>query len=206
MKTFKQFLKEAKQLKEDSSKYKPGEFGYEWTVIKGSEDLEGKVYKGDLEIYNNQKITSLRGCPKEVTGSLKCQNIGITSLEGCPEKVGRNFYCDENKLTSLKGGPKEVKGEYSCSENKLTSLEGAPEKVAAFNCAGNRLKDLKGAPKEITGWDFICCDNPLVSLEGLPRKIERNLELPDIKSFGGEDAINKLSQIDGDIKKNSIYR
>lgn len=32
VKTFKQFLKEAKQLKEDSSKYRPGEFGYWWTV------------------------------------------------------------------------------------------------------------------------------------------------------------------------------
>ena len=58
MKTFKQFLTEAKEV---SSKYKKGEFGYRWTVVKGNEDIEGKVYDGDIDCWAGG-LTSLKGC------------------------------------------------------------------------------------------------------------------------------------------------
>ena len=186
---------------DNTGKYKPGEFGYWWTVEKGNDDIEGKVYDRYI-ICSEKNLTSLRGCPKEVKGDFFCSQNKLTSLEGGPQKVGGYFDCSNNKLTSLKGAPKQVGGGFYCSNNKLTTLDGAPEKVGDFICVNNRLKDLKGAPKEITG-NFICCDNPLVSLDGLPRKIKKDLKLPDIESFGGEDAINKLSQIGGDIMENS---
>ena len=130
MKTFKQFLKEAKE----SSKYKPGEFGYWWTVIEGNEDIEGKIYKGDIDCSDNN-LTSLKGCPKEVKG---------------------NFNCYDNKLTTLKGGPQKVSGIFDCGSNNLTTLEGAPKEVGcSFDCSSNQLKSLKGMPKKIDG-EFNC--------------------------------------------------
>ena len=91
----------------DTGKYKLGEFGYWWTVEQGNDDIEGKVYKGDIDC-RNENLTSLRGCPKEVKGSFYCYGLGLTSLKDCPEKAGKDFMCHHNQLTSLKGGPKEV--------------------------------------------------------------------------------------------------
>ena len=56
-----------KILAEDavSSKYKPGDFGYWWTVIDGNEDIEGRVHSRDIFCSYN-KLTSLKGAPKEV--------------------------------------------------------------------------------------------------------------------------------------------
>ena len=120
MKTFKQFLTESK---ESSSKYKKGEFGYWWTVIKEREDIEGKIYNGRIDCSYNE-LTSLKGCPKEINGYFWCNNNKLTSLKGAPEKVGGDFDCSSNKLTSLKGMPKEVGGEFDCtSNNKLFHID-----------------------------------------------------------------------------------
>ena len=193
MKTFKQFLMEAK---ETTSKYKKGEFGYWWTVIEGKEDIEGKVYDGDIYCYK-QELTSLKGAPKEVSGDFYCDgneltsleggpkevkgdfhcNFGIlTSLKGAPEKVGGDFECKGNKLTSLKGSPKYISRNFNCSGNKLISLEGAPKEIKnSFNCKGNKLTSLKGCPK-IVGWGFDCSNNELTSLEGTPDKVDGNFD------------------------------
>lgn len=52
-------------------KYKKGEFGYWWTVIKGNKDIKGKVY----------------------VGIISCRCSGLVSLKGAPEKVGGYFNC-----------------------------------------------------------------------------------------------------------------
>ena len=105
MKTFKQFLTEAKST---PSKYKKGEFGYWWTVIRGEEDIEGQVYDGETIDCSKQRLTSLKGCPKEVKSSFYCYDNKLTSLEGAPEKVSERFSCSSNQLTTLEGAPKEV--------------------------------------------------------------------------------------------------
>ena len=94
MKTFKQFLTEAKK---SSSKYKEGEFGYWWTVIKGREDIEGKVYDGNI-YGSDEDLTSLRGAPKEVKGDFWFSYNKLKSLKGCPQKVGGDFNFNYNKL------------------------------------------------------------------------------------------------------------
>ena len=75
------------------------------------------------------KLTSLEGAPREVSGDFYCMDNQLTSLKGAPEKVGWNFYCSYNQLTSLEGAPREVKRDFYCMENQLTSLEGAPRDV-----------------------------------------------------------------------------
>ena len=123
MKTFKQFLKEAKQLKEENSKYKPGEFGYWWTVNKGEDDIEGKVYKGNIGCIE-KNLTSLRGCPKEVTGNFYCSYNELTSLEGAPEIVRGNIFTKNNPFTSLDGLPKSIFGNLNISNfNSLGGID-----------------------------------------------------------------------------------
>lgn len=167
MKTFKQFLTESKQLKEDSVKYKEGEFGYWWTIIKGNSDIEGKDYKGDIE-FHYEDITSLKGCPKKVSGSFDCASNRLTSLKGCPKEIKGDFDCSHNHLTTLDGGPKKVGGYFWCLFNDLKSLKGGPESVDGdFDCSRNQLTSLKYAPKKVKG-NFDCQQNEnLVSVEDI---------------------------------------
>ena len=191
MKTFKQSLTKSK---ESSSKYKEGEFGYWWTVIQGKEDIEGKVYDGDIDC-SREGLTSLKGCPKEVKGSFDCSHNQLTTLEGGPKEVGGGFYCGHNNLTSLKGSPKEVKGDFWCNNNNLTTLEGAPKEVRDFSCHANKLTSLKGAPKEVGG-KFDCRGNKLLtSLEGLPKEIKGKV-YSDIKIKSPKKSSQKINEID----------
>lgn len=91
---------------------------------------------------------------RNVTGDFSCYNNKLTSLKGAPREVGGNFFCDNNKLTSLKGAPRKVGGSLSCYDNSLTSLEGAPMEVGEhFFCFRNKLTSLEGAPEKV-GWNF----------------------------------------------------
>jgi Leucine-rich repeat (LRR) protein len=118
------------------------------------------------------RLTSLEGCPKNVTGSFDCQANQLTSLLGCPAKVG-SFSCYDNKLTSLEGGPVEIKdGGYSCSDNLLTSLLGCPTEIkGTFNCYNNKLSSLAGFPAKLDGRGN-CYGNNLTSLQGIHKQLK----------------------------------
>ena len=146
MKTFKQFLTEAK---ETTSKYKKGEFGYWWTVIEGHEDIEGRVYGGRIDCHN-EYITSLKGCPKEVEGDFHCYKNELASLEYAPQKVEGSFDCSYNNLTSLEYAPEKVGGSFICSDNKLTSLKGCPKEVGGnFDCGANEKEFIDNEVKSL---------------------------------------------------------
>ena len=184
MKTFKQFLKEANE----SSKYKKGEFGYWWTVEQGNEDIEGKVYNGNIDCLG-QKLTSLKGCPKEVTNMFNCSGNKLTSLKYGPEKVGVLYNCADNKLTSLEGAPSEVEY-FACNKNNLTSLKYGPEKVKkSYNCRINKLTSLEGAPSEVEYFD--CAYNNLTSLKGSLKVVKKEFNCSN----------NKLTSLEGNIKE-----
>ena len=71
-----------KMLNEESnSSFPKGSFA-EWF----GEDLTGQVYKGSIICFY-ENLTSLFGCPKEVTRNFICDENQLTSLEGAPEKV-----------------------------------------------------------------------------------------------------------------------
>ncbi len=144
-------------------------------------------------VCNQNELTTLEGCPKEVGGSFSCgknqltslefspSNVGggylcydnqITSLKGCPTEINSNFTCGKNKLTSLEFGPVKVMGRYRCEENQLTTLLGAPQYVGEeFNCNGNNLTTLEYGPKEVIG-KFNCALNQLTTLEHIPSKAQ----------------------------------
>ena len=122
---------------------------------KGEIDVDGSVdlsYK-DIEEFpyfiqfgvvrgyfncDNNKLISLRGCPRVIKKGFNCSFNNLTSLRGCPRVVKKSFYCHDNKLVSLEGSPETVSGSFYCSFNNLTSLEGAPKIVKeVFNCRKN---------------------------------------------------------------------
>ena len=116
-----------------------------------------------------------------VNGEFDCDNNKLTTLKGAPREVGGFFDCDNNKLTTLKGAPKEVKRSFYCNKNQLISLEGSPSIVGgAFYCFDNQLISLEGSPS-IVGWGFYCYDNPLKSYKGKPDKIGGEFRAPKIE-------------------------
>ena len=68
-----------------------------------NEDLTVDV-DGNVSI-SDKKISVLPVKFKNVTGYFDCSLNKLTSLKGAPREVGRSFYCFKNKLTSLEGAP-----------------------------------------------------------------------------------------------------
>ena len=112
---------------------------------------------------SSNNLTSLKGCPTEVSGGFYCHNNNLTSLEYCPIKVGVSFFCHNNNLTSLEHTPIKIWWSFYCGNNKLTSLKGCPTKVGSvFDCSRNNLTSLEHCPIEVDG-DFDCENNIIVS-------------------------------------------
>jgi hypothetical protein len=139
------------------------------------ESIEEKK-AGDLFI-NGKRL----GDTKYWMESLTINDQKLTSLEGCPLGVNGDFACFGNKFTSLKGGPKIVDGIYLCygglnRYEKLTSLEGCPEYVGkVFDCDDNHITSLKGAQVITRVHEFDCANNYITSLEFCPRIIGKTL-------------------------------
>ena len=60
------------------------------------------VVDGSVYIFGNPKLTSLKYCPKEITGSLICDNCGLTSFDGISEKIGGNLTASHNPIYDVK--------------------------------------------------------------------------------------------------------
>lgn len=82
-------------------KYKEGEFGYWWTVVKGNKDIEGKVYVGIISCRCSS-LVSLKGAPKEVGDGFDCSYNKLTSLKDFPQKTGISISVRHNLLASVK--------------------------------------------------------------------------------------------------------
>jgi hypothetical protein len=104
----------------------------------GSIDVDG-----DVIIYNrNLKKLPLKF--RNINGGFNCDDNKLTTLEGCPINVYGNFSCMDNWIRSLDHCPKSVSGVFRCSFNKITSLEGIPGNPKSILSRFNHLKDVKG--------------------------------------------------------------
>lgn len=93
---------------------------------------------------NDNNLSTLRGCPKEVNGDFYCCDNELTTLNGCPRIVKGTFNCDNNKIKTLKGSPKFIGEDFSIINNELISLKYCTKNVGCFICCrGNPLVDLK---------------------------------------------------------------
>lgn len=66
------------------------------------ESLEGMMPVADSLYIAGNNLTSLRGAPANLTGTLRCENNQLTSLTGCPECLDV-LYINGNPLKTLKG-------------------------------------------------------------------------------------------------------
>ena len=154
-------------------------------------DLSEVIVEGSFDCSKN-KLTTLKGAPKEVGGDFKCFKNQLTTLEGAPNEVGGHFTCSRNKLITLKGAPREVGGYFGCSENELTTLKGAPKEVVReFSCDGNRLKSLLHLPK-IKEEGRIYCDDELAQKYGISKGEFTANELNESSLYQNEVKIYKL--------------
>lgn len=125
-------------------------------------------------------LTSLEGCPVEVTGDFIVSRNNIQNLKGGPIIVGGNYDVDDNvELKNLEGIPEEIGGYFTSKKcSSLETLEGARalKKVEAFYCSSTPIRNLKGAPEIITSTSPVFeaedCMN-LTSLEGAPLLVSK---------------------------------
>ena len=133
LKTYESF-KDNSELIKELEKY-----GIENYTINsdGTIDVDGDVFLHDVG------LTEIPFSFGKVTGYFTCSNNKLTSLKGCPREVGGYFACSNNKLKDLIGGPQEVGDDYACNLNKLISLEGCSGDIGGnLICSDNKLEML----------------------------------------------------------------
>jgi hypothetical protein len=86
-------------------------------TLKMLYEMKDIVVEGDVDLYN-MSLTKLPNF-KSVGGDFYCNNNKLTSLEGCPIYVGGSFHCSHNQLTSLKYCPTKIGGDLWCKANKV---------------------------------------------------------------------------------------
>ena len=113
--------------------------------------MKGNECRADCYCNNLKHLDNL---PKGLE-TLVCSSNKLTSLKGSPKEVGGHFICYNNKLTSFEGGPTYVGRDFNCSNNPLTSLKGIPKYIG-----GNFYTNIKINGREITKEDIIAagCD------------------------------------------------
>ena len=110
----------------------------------GSIDVDG-----DVTLYN-KGLSKLPVKFNRVSGYFYCNNNKLTSLEGCPKWVGHYLSCSYNQLTTLKGAPEYVGGHFYFMYNQLTDFIGIPEFYEGrVNFYGNPLFEvIKDIPND----------------------------------------------------------
>ena len=96
----------------------------------GSIDVDGSV---DLNMLKLEEIPLQFNI---VTENFYCNHNKLTTLKGSPKEVGGSFYCIYNEyLTSLKGAPKKVGDVFDCAYTSLTNLKYIPD-CDTLSCNG----------------------------------------------------------------------
>ena len=98
------------------------------------------VVSGDFYLYRN-KLTSLKGSPKEVGGSFDCSSNKLKNLIGGPQEVGAYYWCIVNELESLEGCAGDIGGNLVCRHNLLEMLDCSSVITGDIRCESNRFKE-----------------------------------------------------------------
>jgi hypothetical protein len=92
----------------------------------GSIDVDGDV---DLS-FNDLTELPLRF--NKVSGYFRCHNNRLTSLKGCPRWVGGYFNCNYNRLPSLEFSPEYVSDDFNCSYNKYLTNNYCDTEISGY--------------------------------------------------------------------------
>ena len=112
---------------------------------------KGFVINGNLDLSGMGLMALPDLSDVIVTGDFSCYSNKLTSLKGAPKEVKGGFYCHFNKLTSLKWAPRKVGGCVNFSYNKVCSFQYLPR--LNFGqwcfCDNNPLKVDDNVPKHV---------------------------------------------------------
>ena len=138
---------------------------------------------GDFDCSDN-KLVSLKGCPKIVSGNFNCNRNRLTRLEDGPIEVNGGFDCYDNQITTLIGGPIRVGGNFLCNKNKLSSFEGCPIVDGNFSCHFNNISE-----SELFLYD---CNSEQISQYYKNKHLSEDLKKDLIQSSGVDFKKNKI--------------
>lgn len=118
----------------------------------GITTLEGCPCKdevdGDLILLGNDKLTSLKGCPKIIDGKFSIESCsGLKSLRYGPKKVGK-FRAVSTEFKNLKYAPESPTYELSFNQ-RLDNLEGLPETAKFVFADYTGITSTKGCPNNL---------------------------------------------------------
>ena len=102
---------------------------------------------GSVDVYGNvnlyeKKLWNIPLQFNKVNGWFNCANNKLTSLKGSPKEVYDKFDCNHNELTSLQYAPKIIRGKFDCCSNKIKTFEYFPSYVEDFSCNGNPIYEV----------------------------------------------------------------
>jgi hypothetical protein len=80
-----------------------------------------KIY-GSFRMMN-AKLTTLRGFPTYVKGTLNCESNLLKTLEFITPVIGKDFYCGYNQLVDLKIRPTLIGGSMFVAGNSLLTTQ-----------------------------------------------------------------------------------
>ena len=118
--------------------------------VNGDVDLLGKDLKEIPFNFRNvscsfdcsdNKLTSLKGCPKEVGGYFSCSNNNLKDLIGGPQYLYGSYYCHHNCLETLEGCAGDIKGNLYCTFTKLKELDCSSVIEGDIYCTDNGFKE-----------------------------------------------------------------
>ncbi|GAB5388775.1 MAG: hypothetical protein Alpg2KO_17430 [Alphaproteobacteria bacterium] len=145
-------------------------------------DFSAYHLHGSMDIEEN-RLTSLKGCPIEVTGEFKAAVNHLTTLSGAPRHVGSGFYAGRNRLTTTAGMPANVGGVVDLRNNQLEKLEDMPPSIpATLMLSNNLLTSLEGFPAHVKGFCHLE-HNGLLTLEGDLETVEGGFSISNNPSL-----------------------
>ena len=79
-------------------------------------------YVSDYFLCRQNKLTSLKGCPKKVWGSLLFGYNKLTTLIGCTKIIGGNMWFNNNQLIDFYGFPEKFNRELHFTNNPVYEI------------------------------------------------------------------------------------
>jgi hypothetical protein len=129
-----------------------------------------------------------------VNGSFICSNNKLKSLKNCPKIVNSFFYFDCNRIKSLKYSPSRVGSDFMGSNNKLKYIgENSINSSGFIDISYNLLTSLKNVNPNFTY--LYCSDNKINTLDGFP-ELSENINFSNNPIYDIYTLFNDMSKME----------
>ena len=118
------------------SRYKIHNICKKYEIKNYTINSDGSIDVHDSVYLNGRNLTEIPLQFNYVWGNFSCNNNKLTTLKGCPKRlIGQYFQCQDNQLTDLEYFP-VVEGytRSSVGENPLKSISGYNGNIDLISC------------------------------------------------------------------------